>query len=61
MYSEEQYSEIFDLIDESNRPEGTPGIKEAEAKLVEMGVYNEDGELITEDEVVWNYYEDNWC
>jgi len=61
MYTKEQYTEIFDLIDDSNRPEGTPGKEAAEAKLVGMGIYSESGELIVQDEVIHEYYEYNWC
>jgi hypothetical protein len=61
MYTKEQYTEIFDLIDDSNRPDGTPGKETSEAKLVGMGIYSESGELIVQDEVIHDYYEDNWC
>jgi hypothetical protein len=61
MYTKKQYTKIFDLIDDSNRPDGTPGKEAAEAKLVEMGIYAEEGELVIEDDIIWNYYEDNWC
>ena len=56
----EEYREIFDLIDLSNRPDGTSGKEVAEQELIKRGIYNEDGELISEDDIIWDWYSDNW-
>ena len=63
------YSKIFKLIDQSNAPlihlNGKFfkhfSAEAAEQELIELGIYNADGELITEDEVILEYYESHWC
>jgi len=62
------YTEIFRLIDQSNRPlmykNGKsikhPTVVEAENKLVELGIYDDEGLLITKDKTVLDYFEYNW-
>jgi len=58
---EENYKSLFKLIDLSNRPNGTPGKELAEQTLIEVGIYNSDGELVTKDQKVIDYYESKWC
>jgi hypothetical protein len=37
-------------------------VKEAAvASLIRLGVYNENGELITTNNIIKYYYEINWC
>jgi hypothetical protein len=48
--------DICKLIDKSNQ-----GDKEAETQLIKLGVYNEDGELITTNTTIIKYYKKNWC
>jgi hypothetical protein len=56
----DKYKEIFSLIDLSNRPKYTPGKESAEEELINMGIYNKDGELITNDPIINQYYEEKW-
>ena len=53
---------ICDLIDKSNLNGIEQSVKEAAiAQLIRLGVYNEDGEIITTNMFIVKYYEDNWC
>jgi len=53
---------ICDLIDKSNMTGLEQSVKEAAvASLIRLGVYNEDGELITTNCAIKDYYEINWC
>ena len=53
---------ICDLIDKSNLNGTEQSVKEAAiAQLIRLGVYNEDGEIITTNMFIVKYYEDNWC
>ena len=51
---------IFELIDISNSVHQPKKKIEAEKKLIELGVYNEDGELISGIEDIVKYYTENW-
>jgi hypothetical protein len=53
---------ICDLIDKSNLNGIEQSVKEtAIAQLIKLGVYNEDGEMITTNMFIIKHYEDNWC
>jgi hypothetical protein len=53
---------ICDLIDKLNLNGTEQSVKEAAlAQLIRLGVYNEDGEIITTNMFIVKYYEDNWC
>ena len=53
---------ICDLIDKSNLKGTEQSVKEAAiAQLIRLGVYNEDGEMITTNMFIVKYYEDTWC
>ena len=65
------YKKIFKLIDLSNAPwvynnrrnamlVQHYASKQAELELVRLGVYNRDGELITQDQKIIDYYEEHW-
>lgn len=62
------YQQLFKLIDTSNGPwiykNGVlvihPLAKEAETKLIKLGVYDDKGQLISQDPKIIQYYEKNW-
>lgn len=62
------YKKIFELIDTSNGPwiykNGKfimhPIAKKAETKLIELGVYDDEGQFTSQDPKIIYYYEKNW-
>ena len=50
------YIKIFTLIDKLNNRDET-----AEQQLIDMGIYNNEGDMITYDTLIIKYYEKNWC
>ena len=50
------YIKIFTLIDKLNNRDET-----AEQQLIDMGIYNNEGDMITYDTLIIKYYEENWC
>lgn len=49
------YEHIFELINLSNE-----GYVDAERELIELGIYDDTGDIITEDEVILKFYEENF-
>jgi len=57
------YTYIFELIDLSNAPKNDPNFQPEKAitALIALGIYSVDGDLISDDEKIINYYQENWC
>jgi hypothetical protein len=58
--NKKDYKSIFKLIDLSNNSNNTQEKENSEEKLIKMGIYDKDGELITNDPKIDKYYEENW-